>query len=53
MHGLKVQRFTMQFRALDFSVPLKFPRENCGEILIVTLRFAVGRLMFLSEMAAA
>src|SRR6266513_136982 len=53
MHRLKMQRLAMQFRTLDFSVPLKFPRENCGEIFIVTLRFAVGSLMFLSEMSAA
>ena len=53
MHRLKMQRLTMQFRALDFSVPLKYPCENCGEIFIITLGLAVGRLMFFTEMAAA
>jgi hypothetical protein len=53
MHCLKMQRLTMQFRTLDFSVPLKFPCENCGEIFIITLGLAVGRVMFFTEMAAA
>jgi hypothetical protein len=53
MHRLKMQRLTMQFWTLDFSIPLKFPRKNGREIFIVTLRFAVGRLMFFTEMAAA
>jgi len=53
MHRLKMQRLAMQFRTLYFSIPLKFAREHCGKIFIVTLRLAIGRLMFLSEMAAA
>src|SRR6266567_3237189 len=53
MHGLKMQRLAMQFRTLYFSIPLKFPRENCGKIFIVTLGLAVGGLMFFTEMASA
>ena len=53
MHRLKMQRLTMQFRTLDFSVPLKFPRENCGEIFIVTLGLAVGCLVLFTEVPAA
>jgi hypothetical protein len=53
MHRLKMQRLTMQFRTLDFSIPLKFPRKNRSEIFIITLGLAVGRLMFFTEMAAA
>ena len=53
MHGFEMQRLAMQFRTLDFSVPLKFPCENCGEIFIVTLGFAVGCLMLFTEVTAA
>src|SRR5947208_7859499 len=53
MHRLKMQRLAMQFRTLYLSVPLKFARETCGEIFIVTLGLAIGRLMFYTEMSAA
>ena len=43
----------MQFRRADVAVPLIFPCENGGEIFVVAQRFAVGRLMFFAEMAAA
>ena len=43
----------MQFRRGDRSVALVFPREDVGEIFVVAQRFAVRRLMFLAEMAAA
>ena len=48
-----MQWLAMQFRAFDLAIPLKFPRENSSEIFIVTLRFAIGRLMFLAKMTAA
>ena len=43
----------MQLRAKDVSVSLKFPREHSSKIFVITLRFAVGSLMFFPEMSAA
>jgi hypothetical protein len=48
-----MERFAVQRRAHDVFIPLKFPRKNRSEIFIITLGLAVGRLMFLAEMAAA
>src|ERR1700757_505059 len=48
MHGLEMQRFSMQFWRL--TVALKFPREYRRMVLVVAERFAIGRLMFLAEM---
>ena len=50
MHGLEMQLFAMQFRRL--TVALKFPREHRCMALVVSERFAIGRLMFLAEMRA-
>jgi len=43
----------MQFWRSNRTVALIFPREDVGKILIVAAGFAVGRLVFLAEMAAA
>src|SRR5882724_495943 len=50
MHGLEMQLFAMQFRRL--TVTLKFPRKHSCMALVVSERFAIGRLMLLAEMRA-
>jgi hypothetical protein len=51
MNRFEMQLFAMQFRRL--TVTLKFPREHSCMALVVSECFAIGRLMFLAEMAAA
>src|SRR5438874_7477556 len=53
MHGLEMERFAMQNWAQNVSVSLKFPREHSGETFVITLGFALGRLVFFAEMRAA
>src|SRR5438270_7501465 len=53
MHGLEMQRLTVQLRTLDRSISLKFPREHSGKPFVVTLGFTLGRLVFFAEMRAA
>ena len=54
MHGFKMQRLPMQLGAINRAVSaLEFPSEDCRKIFIVAQRFAVGGLVFLSEMGAA
>jgi hypothetical protein len=53
MHGLEMEWFAMQHRAKDVSVSLKVPREYSGEILVITLGFAIGSLVLFPEMSAA
>src|SRR6267378_1645130 len=48
MHRFEMQLFAIQFRRL--TVALKFPRKHSCMALVVSERFAVGRLMFLAEM---
>ena len=50
MHRFEVQLFAMQFRRL--TIALKFPREHSCMVLVVSERFAIGRLMLLAEMRA-
>ena len=48
MHGLEMQLFAVQFWRL--TVTLKFPRKHSCMALVVSARFAIGRLMFFPEM---
>ena len=51
MHRLEGERLTIQ---PGFGVvALKFPRKHAGEILVVTQRLAIRRLVFLTKMSAA
>jgi hypothetical protein len=50
MNRFEMQLFAMQFRRL--SVTLKFPRKHSCMALVVSERFAIGRLMLLAEMCS-
>src|ERR1700742_5049689 len=50
---LELQRLAVQFRRGHRAVTLVFPGEDVGKLFIVAQSFAVRRLMFLAEMAAA
>ena len=50
MHGLEMQLFAMQFRGL--IIALKFPPKHSCVALVVSERFAIGRLMLLAEMCS-
>src|SRR5205809_464001 len=51
MHGFEMQLFAMQLRRL--TVTLKFPRKHSCMALVVSERFTIGRLMFLTEMRSS
>ena len=50
MNRFEMQLFAMQFRRL--TVTLKFPRKHSCMAVVVSQRFAIGRLMLLAEMRA-
>jgi hypothetical protein len=50
MNRFEMQLFAMQFRRL--TVTLKFPRKHSCMALVVSERFAIGRLMLLAEMCS-
>ena len=51
MHFLELERFLVELRLRPDA--LEFPRRHVREVGIVAQRFAVGRLAFFAEVAAA
>jgi hypothetical protein len=50
MHRFEMQLFAMQFRRL--IVTLKLPRKHGSMALVISARFAIGRLVLLAKMCS-